>query len=171
MRILGLDMSSTCIGSAALSGDDRPALERCDLKGDIAVRCAQAAAHVAALLDRHQPALVVIESPVARFAKAIIPQTRVSGAVLAELSRRRALWVEVAPSRAKQVLCGDGAATKREMVDTVARRFGHPGPANHFRGKWGLWLDGKLVLSEDEADAYALALCGQAMRVVTKGAA
>lgn len=170
MRILGLDMSSTCIGSAALDGD-QPALERCDLKGDIAARCALAAQHVAALLDRHQPALVVIESPVARFAKAVIPQARVSGAVLAELSRREALWAEVTPTQAKQVLAGDGAASKAQMVLAAGQRLGLLGEAVTTRGKVWLHNGAGYWLNEDMADAYALALCGAAMRVVTKGAA
>lgn len=170
MRVLGLDMSSTCIGSAALNGD-RPALERHDLTGDIGARCASAAAHVAALLDRHAPALVVIESPVARFAKAVIPQARVSGAVLAVLAQRRALWAEVAPARAKQLLCGDGAASKAQMVVAAGARIGLSGEAVTTRGKVWLHNGAGFWLSEDMADAYALALCGAAMKVVTQGAA
>jgi len=171
MIILGLDMSSTCIGSAALDGAGPPALERRDLTGDIGARCAQAATHVAALLDQHRPALVVIESPVNRFAKALIPQARVSGAVLAVLARRQALWTEVAPARAKQVLAGDGAASKAQMLRAAAERLDlRATRLDVQRGKQVLWHAGGL-LTEDEADAYALALVGQTLRVVTKGAA
>ena len=50
----------------------------------IAERCMQAQQALDRLLDRH-PAIdvIAIESPVARFAKALIPQARVSGALLA----------------------------------------------------------------------------------------
>jgi Holliday junction resolvasome RuvABC endonuclease subunit len=158
--ILGLDMSSTCIGYALLGGPE-PLWGHQALHGaDIGPRCAAAADLVVGLLEQHRPALVVIESPVARFAKAVIPQARVSGAVLAVLAQRRALWAEVTPTRAKQVLCGNGTATKREMTGIRTRH-----------GKVALTDGNHDVLTEDEADAYALALVGQAMRVVTKGAA
>lgn len=159
MIILGLDMSSTCIGWCLADGSDYGHI---DLRGDIAARCAAAERSVAALLDRHAPALVVIESPVARFAKAVIPQARVSGAVLAVFARREALWAEVAPSEAKRALCDDGAATKREMVAEAARRLGLCGEPVVSKGKWGL----RGGLTEDEADALGLALCGLTMAVV-----
>jgi len=162
MIILGMDMSSTCIGHATADGQRRGAHT---LTGDIAARCASAARHMATLLDAIAPALVVIESPVARFAKAVIPQARVSGAVLAVLSVREALWVEVTPGQAKVALCDDGGATKAEMVEEAARRLGLPGAAAVLRSK-AVWRNGSAVLlSEDEADAYALALAGLAMRV------
>ena len=162
MIILGLDMSSTCIGYALADGAD---YGHRDLTGDIAARCSAAAAYIAALLDRHAPALIVIESPVARFAKAVIPQARVSGAVLAVLAQRSALWVEVTPSAAKQVLAGDGAATKDEMIVAAAKRLRIDGDIVTIKGKRAL-VDVAPLLTEDEADAYALALCGAAMRIM-----
>lgn len=168
MIVLGLDMSSVCLGWCVLRAPE-PLWGTAPLSGDIAARCAAARAEVARLLDVHAPALVVIESPVVRFAKAALPQARVSGAVLGLLAERRALWQEVPPSRAKQVLAGDGAATKDEMIAAAARRLGLDGDIVTIRGKRVL-LDVAPVLTEDEADAYALALCGAAMRVV-KGAA
>lgn len=167
MLTLGLDMSSTCIGFALLDGDTCERYGHTDLDGNIAARCQRAAHYVGGLLVVHQPALVVIESPVARHAKAVIPQARVSGAVLAVLARHEALWQEVAPSVAKRVLCGDGAATKREMVEAARARLELSGIALERRGKWGLWMDGRLHFTEDEADAIALALCGAAMKVQT----
>lgn len=170
MIILGLDMSSICIGYAVLGGT-APAWGHTDLAGrDVAARCAQAADRAAALLDAYAPALVVIESPVARFAKALIPQARVSGAVLAVLAQRRALWTEVSPARAKTVLTGKGTADKAAMVAAAAAQLGLVGDVVTIKGKVTM-LDVAPVLTEDEADAYALALAGQRVRVVTKGAA
>lgn len=164
MRVLGLDMSSTCIGWCVI-GDSAPVYGHHDLTGDIGARCALASYFVAKLLEAHETALVVIESPVARYAKAVIPQARVSGAVLAVLADESALWQEVAPAVAKRVLCGDGNASKAQMVTAAARRLGLDGDLTTIRGKvW--WLDVAPLLSEDEADAYALALYGAAMRVV-----
>lgn len=170
MIILGLDMSSTAIGYAVLDGERRLAGGAFDLGGDVASRCALAAERVGALLDLHRPALVVLESPVARFAKAVIPQARVSGAVLAVLSARQALWAEVTPAQAKTALCGRGDATKEQMVQAAADRLGYQGDVVTIRGKV-TFLDVAPLLTEDEADALGVALAGRRVRVVTKGAA
>lgn len=166
MIILGLDMSSTCIGYAIL-GSSVPAWGHAELTGDIARRCLQARAEVARLLNVWQPALVVIESPVARFAKAVIPQARVSGAVLGLFAERRTLWQEVTPQAGKYALCDDGAATKREMVEAACAHLDVGGALTLAvkRGKWAAYDGAHAVVTEDEADAYALALAGRAVRV------
>lgn len=173
MRVLGLDMSSTCIGYALVEDGASSAGGFEDLTGDIASRASQAAHLVGRLYLLHLPELVVIESPVARFAKAVIPQARVSGAVLARLHNMQALWAEVAPTEAKRALCGDGAATKREMVEAAALALGLAYvTARLHRGKWGAYnVNGARVLTEDEADALAVALAGTRIKVVTQGAA
>ena len=171
MIILGLDMSSTAIGYAVLSDGAIFDYGHEDLRGDIAARCAQAATRVAELLDEHGPTLVVIESPVARHAKAVIPQARVSGAVLGVLSSRLALWQEVPPGVAKRVLAGCGTASKAQMLEAARCRLELVGDAYAYRGKWGLWHGGVCVLSEDEADAIGVALAGAALRVVVMEAA
>lgn len=172
MRILGLDMSSTCIGFALLEDGKPSAGGYEELTGDIAARSAQAARYVGRLFALHQPELTVLESPVARFAKAVIPQARVSGAVLARLSSCEALWAEVTPQDAKRALCDDGAATKREMVEAAAARAGMRGEVVIRRGKAVLLgLSGAVLLTEDEADALGVALAGMRIRVVTKEAA
>lgn len=162
MIILGLDMSSTCIGYATADGEHRGHV---DLKGDIAARCRDGAALVTTLLDTLRPALVVIESPVARFAKAVIPQARVSGAVLAVFADNSTLWTEVTPQAGKMALCGDAGATKQEMVEAGRRALKLSGITMRRNGKWALWMDGRFHFTEDEADAYGLALAGRAVRV------
>lgn len=171
VSILGLDMSSVCIGWCLVPLNAPPVWGHFDMHSDIAQRCKQASDSISRLLDDYAPALVVIESPVVRFAKSALPQARVSGAVLAVLAQRSALWVEVTPSAAKQVLAGSGSATKAEMVEAARRRLNLSGVVLSYRSKFGLWMDGRLHFTEDEADAYALALCGAAMRIVTKGVA
>ncbi len=161
-RILGLDMSSTAIGWSLLVGDKVEAFGDVTLEGDIGQRCNAAANEVARLHLRYAPALTVIEAPVARFAKSVIPQARVSGAVLAQLAACRLLWHEATPTAAKLALCGDGAATKREMVIEAAQRLGLPtSDVRTWRGKqYAHAANGRRVLSEDAADAYGLALVG-----------
>lgn len=166
LRVLGLDMSSTCIGWAVLDGGVLVAGGYEDLAGDIAARCRRAAAYVGGLYAHHRPALVIIESPVARFAKAVIPQARVSGAVLARLSAVEALWCEVRPQDAKVALCNDASATKAEMVEAAAELIGLRGTVGKRNGKVRLVrADGYVLLTEDEADAIGLALAGRAVKV------
>ena len=169
--ILGLDMSSVIQGYAVICNGVITAHGYHGLSGDIAQRCAHAARNTAALLDLYAPTVVVIESPVGQYAKSVIPQARVSGAVLGVLYHRDALWHEVAPSVAKRVLAGCGNANKAQMVMAAATRLGLRGHIATKRGKVGLWRDGACVLSEDEADAIGVALAGAALRVVAVGVA
>lgn len=173
MRILGLDMSSTCIGFALIEDGKPSAGGYEELKGkNIAARAVQAAHYVGRLFALHQPELTVLESPVGQHTKAIIPQARVSGAVLARLHVCEALWDEVAPSVAKVALAGKGNADKAAMVAAAAARLGLPGAPAVVKGK-AVWrkADGSIALTEDEADALGVALAGLSIKVVTKGAA
>jgi Holliday junction resolvasome RuvABC endonuclease subunit len=145
--ILGLDMSSTTIGYALADGTRYGYVP---LQGDIAQRCEAARFQVTILLNELKPTLVIIESPVARYAKALIPQARVSGAVLAEFARRRTLWTEVPPSVAKKALTGYGNASKTLMIATAIERLGDRG------------------ISEHAADAYGLALAGLDIQIITE---
>jgi Holliday junction resolvasome RuvABC endonuclease subunit len=113
-----------------------------------------------------KPVLVVIESPVARFAKAVIPQARVSGAILAVLAQFDALHCEATPSQGKQALTGDGAASKAQMVDAAAELLGLTGDVIRVvKGKTCLVRGLSVKLTEDEADAIGIALHGMSVRV------
>jgi len=115
--ILGLDCSSTTIGWAILNGDIRDAGTLRLTGSDIAERCRQARAGVYLVLLNHPDVdAVAIESPVARYAKAVIPQARVSGAILSLLAEKQIAWVEVTPSEAKRALVGRGGASKADMM-------------------------------------------------------
>lgn len=125
--ILALDASSTAIGWVVWCGSARDH-GTIVLKGsDIADRCRQAFAHIGGLIESH-PDLdcVAIESPVARFAKAVIPQARVSGAILARAALFDKPVVEVTPGQAKRALCGRGDAEKIDM-QVAALRYGVSG--------------------------------------------
>lgn len=170
--ILALDMSSTCIGWALHDGATITTYGHVDLGGDIAARCNAAQRHVATLLDLHLPALVVMEDAVGQHVKAILPQARVSGAVLALLSQRQALWALLAPSEAKRALTGKGNADKRAMVEAAAALLG----INVSLAEFGVYRSkARLIhaggaLTEDEADAVGLALAGLAVKVERKAA-
>lgn len=120
--ILALDLSSTTIGWVILDGPIVRDQGTVKLTGaDIANRCRQAFAAVGLMIETHPDVdCVAIESPVARFAKAVIPQARVSGAVLARAALFGLHAIEVTPSQAKRRLTGAGDADKAMMQRAAA---------------------------------------------------
>lgn len=149
MKILALDMSSTMIGVCY----DGRQFETIKLKGDdISQRCRDAHRLIAGwVLVYGDIDLVVIESPVGRFAKALIPQARVSGAVLAALDRESLAWREIAPAEAKKALTGKGNAKKDQMIVAAQQATGR-------------------TLNEHEADSYGLWKAASALRVESEAA-
>lgn len=143
--VLALDASSTTIGycvridGALLTGT-------VTMRGDISQRLAEAYHAVADLLDEYRPATVAIESPVGRFIKAIIPQARVSGAIMLVVALREAELVEVSPAEGKKALAQTGNADKAAMIAAALARFGR-------------------VLDEHQADALGLLLAYEARPV------
>jgi Holliday junction resolvasome RuvABC endonuclease subunit len=165
--ILALDISSTAIGwcfrnSAVVSRG----VIRLSLNQHIGARCCVARDALEKLLDQHAVDLVAIESPVARFASAIIPQCRVSGALLELVARLDVLACEVAPAVAKLALTGDGAASKQQMLEAAAAHFGYKDRALAYvkrRGDWCAVSDGAAAFWEHEADALGVAICAAGM--------
>lgn len=148
--ILALDASSTMIGYCLYDGAVITSGELTLKDPDIAVRCAAAYAQLNSWLDYWQPDVVAIEAPVARFAKALIPQVRVSGALMVAASLRGILVLEIAPSAAKAVLCGSGAASKEAMQAAAWERYGVRG--EHAADAVGIALAAcKLVSVERQA--------------------
>lgn len=120
--LLSLDLSSTTIGWVIYTAGTVRDQGTISLTGkDIADRCRQAFAAVGLMIEAHPDIdCVAIESPVARFAKAVIPQARVSGAVLARAALFGLHTIEVTPSQAKRALTGAGNASKEEMMKAAA---------------------------------------------------
>jgi Holliday junction resolvasome RuvABC endonuclease subunit len=146
MKILALDMSSTAIGVCY----DGRQFETIRLRGDdIAARCLQARrlVHGHIVAWREDVDLIVIESPASHFNGGLIPQARVSGAVLGLISELGIAWLERTPSAAKKALTGKGNAKKGEMIAAAQMAL----------GGW--------ELDEHQADAYGLWLAAQAVRV------
>jgi Holliday junction resolvasome RuvABC endonuclease subunit len=166
--ILGLDASSTCIGYAVLIDGRIERYGHYDLppRADIARRCELARCWTVGALAAFQPALVLIESPVGRHTKAVIPQARVSGAILSALSAAQALYAEVTPGQGKQALTGKGNADKAAMLKAAGRLLGMPDIVGIVKGKACLVAaNGKPILTEDEADAIGIALHGLTIRL------
>lgn len=135
MKILALDMSSTAIGMCYDGCDFRTLTLR---SPDIAQRCLQAATQVRALITDADIDLVVVEAPVARYAAAVIAQSRVAGAVLAVLAVVGVAWKEISPASAKQALTGKGNAGKAAMIAAAALATGRD-LDEHQADAYGLW--------------------------------
>ena len=127
VSILGLDASSTTIGYCLLEGDRVAMSGEIALRGsDIADRCRQAQNALIRLIDGRSIDAVAIEAPVVRrfvgkggrrvdTANAVIPQARVSGALLALISLRELAWLEIEPVIAKRAGAGKGNADKHAI--------------------------------------------------------
>lgn len=145
LTILALDISSTAIG---ICYNGTPEVTWKLAGNDIAARCANARYLLSWQLELTPDVdLVVFEEPVGKFAKSIIPQAHVQGAVLALLSERQLAWAKIAPAAAKKALTGRGNATKDEMM-TMARLS-----------------TGKHIIDEHAADAYGLWLAAKALKI------
>jgi Holliday junction resolvasome RuvABC endonuclease subunit len=125
--ILALDASSTAIGWCLYDGAVRDHGE-VQLRGDdIADRCRQAHAALGLILANHPDVdCVALESPVMFRAKGLIPQCRVSGALMACAALKTLHVVEVTPTEAKKALTGYGSASK-VLMQIDAERYGVAG--------------------------------------------
>jgi len=128
-HLLALDASSTTIGWVVCAGTAVHDAGTIQLTGHIiAGRCHQASCALEGVLARHPDVrLLAIEAPVARFAKALIPQARVSGALMAVAARHDLAVLEIAPRQAKQALTGCGLADKAAMQRLAAQTGWTPG--------------------------------------------
>lgn len=125
--ILALDASSTTIGYVLYAGKVLTHGEHTLQGDDIAVRCQTAYDILKLLLDRYpQIDCLAIEAPASRFKKSLIPQCRVSGALLTLAAQRWKPVVEITPAVAKLVLSGKGNASK-ETMQVRARAYGVDG--------------------------------------------
>ena len=114
--ILAIDASSTTLGWVLYAGAALEHGEHTLAGDDIATRCQVAYDILALLIDRFPDVdCVALESPVLRFAKAVIPQARVSGALLLACAQRWKPVIEVSPTAAKFALAGVGNCGKETM--------------------------------------------------------
>jgi len=119
--ILALDASSTSIGYCVYGGGVIDSSEITLTGKDIAQRCRQAHAALGLILEAHPEIdVIAIEAPVARFAKSVIPQARVSGALFALAGLRDINIIEISPTEAKRALTGKGNADKHMMQSAAA---------------------------------------------------
>jgi len=127
--LLALDASSTTIGWVVCAGTAVLNAGTITMTGRIiAGRCHQASCALEELLTQHpEVRMLAIEGPVARFANALIPQVRVSGALMAMAARHDLAVIEIAPTQAKAALTGCGLADKAAMQRMAAMTGWVPG--------------------------------------------
>ncbi len=114
--ILALDASSTAIGWVVYDGAVLASGEMYLTGSEIAWKCRQALTWLHAHLGAYPTVdCVAIEAPVARHASAVIPQARVSGALMAAAALKKLHVIEVAPKKAKRALAGNGNTDKQAM--------------------------------------------------------
>lgn len=154
LRVLGLDPGSrtTGWGCVAIEG------ARCRLlafgcieppeTAALPRRLAYLAADLAALLERWQPAVAVLEEPFHGInSRSLIVLAQARGALLATLATRDITIEEYSPAEVKSAVTGNGKAGKEQVARMV-----------------GMLLPGAGRLAPDAADALAVALCFAARR-------
>lgn len=94
------------------------------------------------LFDAEKPDLVVIEDAFSlkEYPKSGISLGQVSGVVLLAVARDKTAWAGVSVREAKQVLTGNGKATKLQLESAVRHQLGHPTAIRPFHASDALGL-------------------------------
>jgi len=150
LRILGLDPGSrhTGYGLIEADGSSLRALAHgrfsCSAAKPVADRLAHMSSQLTDVLDRWQPEIAVLESPfLGMNARSLVVLAQARGALLAVLATRGLEIDEYTPAEVKNAVTGSGRAEKGQVARMV-----------------GLHLSlTDTSLSEDSADALAMAIC------------
>lgn len=149
MVILGLDPGSIHSGFGLVDkeGSEVRLIEvgtlSCPAKQPLHLRLARMSAELGALLDRHRPALAVLEAPFHGLnVRSLVVLAQARGALLAVLGGHDLEIREYSPAEVKSAVTGNGRADK----DQVARMV------RLLLGLEGVWRS-------DATDALAVALC------------
>ena len=155
MKILGLDPGSrhTGFGIVEPRGSSCRVLQQgrisCPSRTPLPERLARIAAAVDEILDRWEPSVAVLETPYHGVnSRSLIVLAQARGALLATLAAHDLAIEEYSPAEVKSTVTGNGRAGKEQVSRMVTLLTGvDPGD-----------------LSEDAADAIAVALCYAAKR-------
>lgn len=146
--ILGIDPGLTTTGYGLIACSDREILAiesmsvRTDEEAPLGQRLLYIEKHLQSVLMRRRPCYAAIESPfVGRDPGAALKLGQVSGVCIATAARCGLRAQIFMPRQVKQVVCGSGSATKRDMETSVRRLVTGADPA-----------------TEHEADGFGLAL-------------
>lgn len=149
MRICGIDPGSTVTGYGLIEieGGETKHIDNggihCAAKPQLPDRLAMIYREIAALIERHRPDAVAIESVfVAKNVSSTVKLGQARGAALVAVANAGIPIAEYTPMQVKQALTGYGGATKQQIQQMVKARLKLPE-----------------IAFEDASDALAIALC------------
>lgn len=119
MKILGLDLSTTHIGTAIVDSNGQYLnAGELTLAGDFDARMRRAVHEIAILLASWQPDIVAIESPFVGKNRQTALQLGLMRGIAWTIAIRRLniVPIEITPAEAKQALTGNGRASKTDMM-------------------------------------------------------
>lgn len=154
--ILGIDASSTTIGYCLYDGAVLASGELILKSSDIAERCRLAFAQFNGLVElyaQYQIDVIAIESPASPHKGALIPQCRVSGALMVAASLKHLMVIEIPPQKGKQALVGIGNAGKSAMQAVAWARYGVQG--EHAADALGIALAAVKLVTVDSVGILA----------------
>ncbi len=149
--ILGIDPGTNLLGFGVVRVDAQGRPHFVDMgvldlrkQSDAYQKLACIHAKVAALCDLHHPDDLAVESPFyGKNAQVILKLGRAQGAAMTAALSRGIPVFEYAPRRAKQAICGNGAASKEQVSLMVQRTL-------------GIDIEPRYL---DATDALAIAMC------------
>lgn len=149
-RILGIDPGTRLVGYAIIERQARGQYHylecgvlKADTKTSVQDRLHVIAQHLGDLIEEFSPCVLALEKAFCgRNASSALKLGQARGAIMLLASQRALPTVEYAPSQIKQVVYGNGHATKAQIQDRVQMLFDLHRPP-----------------SCDAADALAIALC------------
>ena len=159
--ICGIDPGLGVTGYAILRSHTSPAeiidagVCRFSAKDTLAARLASIHADIAAILADHRPTLVAVEQLYSHYnqPRTAILMGHARGVILLAAAERGIEVRSYSATRVKRFLTGNGRATKAQMQRAIQMTFGLPAPPE----------------PHDVADALAVALCGSADLISSKG--
>ena len=143
MISLGLDLSLTGTGVVLLGRDDRPEWKH--ISTPAKMKLEERFYKILCGIDSYADVadVIVIESPAMQAqGQALTKIFGLNAVVRYDLWEDDKKWVDVAPTSLKKFVTGNGRASKADMIEAVAER-------------WGFHAD-----NDDIADAYGLAVYG-----------
>ncbi len=147
VRVLGLDLSLTQSGWAAVGGDCCWGVVKPKAKG--AERLGFVEEAVVGLLDDYRPRLAVIEGYAYGAPQGMAGIAELGGVVRLALFRAGVPYIEVAPMTAKKFVTGSGRAEKDEVMMCCLKYWGVEVRNNNAADAFGLAMFGRCYLGQD----------------------
>ncbi len=127
MRVLGLDPGLSATGYGVISGEKCIdfGIVRSNSKTELGARISKMLAVLRKKIREHKPDVCVIETLFFRkeSARSVIYSAHMRGAIFLMLYEEKVPIIEVTPAKVKQILTGNGRASKQQISYMVHRIF------------------------------------------------